>query len=70
MLHTISYFDNSTSNKRNPDPTAWIGFGQRTIDEMANGWTDLVYIDEADFQKAVAEGRAPGTSSARSTNDN
>jgi hypothetical protein len=68
MLHTVAYYDNSTANKRNPDPTAWVGFGQRTIDEMANGWTDFIYIDDADFQKAVAEGRAPGTSPAISTN--
>jgi hypothetical protein len=68
ILHTISYYDNSASNKRNPDPTAWVGFGQRTIDEMANGWTDFIYIDEADFQKAVAAGHAPGTSPAMSNN--
>ena len=69
MLHMISYYDNSAANKRNPDPTAWVGFGQRTIDEMANGWTDFVYIDEADYQKEVAAGHAPGTS-PRSTNNN
>jgi mono/diheme cytochrome c family protein len=69
MLHTISYYNNSVSNKRNPDPTAWVGFGQRTIDEMANGWTDFIYIDDADFQKAVAEGRALGTSPVTSNNN-
>ncbi len=69
MLHTVAYFNNSVSNKKNPDPSAWVGFGQRTIDEMANGWTDFVYIDEADFQKAVSEGRAPGTSALTSNNN-
>jgi mono/diheme cytochrome c family protein len=69
MLHTIAYFNNSLSNKKNPDPSAWVGFGQRTIDEMSNGWTDFVYIDEADFQKAVSEGRAPGTSPRMSNNN-
>lgn len=69
MLHTISYFNNSVSNKKNPDPTAWVGFGQRTIDEMANGWTDFVYIDEEDFQKAVVAGHAPGTSPVSSNNN-
>lgn len=68
-LHTVSYFNNSLSNKRNPDPTAWVGFGQRTIDEMANGWTDFVYIDEADFQKAALEGRAPGSRPLTSNNN-
>jgi hypothetical protein len=68
VLHTVSYYNNSASNKRNPDPTAWVSFGQRTIDEMANGWTDFVYIDDEDFKKAVAEGRAPGTS-PRTSND-
>jgi hypothetical protein len=70
VLHTVSYFNNAESNKRNPDPSAWVGFGQRTIDEMANGWTDFVYIDDEDFRKAVAEGHAPGTSPVVSTNNN
>ena len=69
LLHTVSYYDNSPGNKRNPDPTAWVGFGQRTIDEMANGWTDFIYIDETDFRTAVAEGRAPGTSPVMSNNN-
>jgi hypothetical protein len=70
VLHTVSYFDNSAANKRNPDPSAWVGFGQRTIDEMANGWTDFVYIDDTDFKAAVAAGDAPGTSAALSTSNN
>jgi hypothetical protein len=55
VLHTVSYFDNTAGNKYNPDPSAWVGFGQRTIDDMANGWTDFFYITEEDYREAVAK---------------
>jgi hypothetical protein len=55
LLHTITYYDNSAANKYNPDPTAWVGFGQRTIDEMANGWTDFIYISDEEYREAVGQ---------------
>ena len=44
ILHVITWHDNSTANKANPDPKNWVGDGQRTIDEMGFawiGWYDL-----------------------------
>jgi hypothetical protein len=34
VLHAIATFDNTAANRRNPDPNQWVGFGNRTIDEM------------------------------------
>jgi mono/diheme cytochrome c family protein len=54
MLHMTAYHDNSPGNKENPDPTAFIGWGDRTVDEMNIGWLDFYYISDqeyADLQK-------------------
>ena len=44
ILHTVSWHDNTANNKHNPDPTAWIGWGSRTMDEMGHGWTDIAFL--------------------------
>ena len=38
--------DNSPANKLNPDPTAVVTWGERTVDEMAIGWLDYYYMTE------------------------
>ena len=44
ILHTTSWHDNTANNRHNPDPTAWIGWGSRTMDEMGHGWTDIAFL--------------------------
>jgi hypothetical protein len=58
ILHTISWHDNTANNKHNPDPTAWIGWGSRTMDEMGHGWTDIAFLSEAQYQEELAKRRA------------
>jgi len=41
VLHSIAYHDNSAGNKENPDPTAFVGWGDRTVDEMNIRWLDF-----------------------------
>ena len=50
--------DNTEANPNNPDPRQWVGWGDRTIDEMAHAWVDLTYLDQSDFDRLVAERRA------------
>ncbi len=57
VLHFISWHDN-TSAKGNPDVNNWIGFGQRTIDEMSHAWVTYFTLSEEEFNKAVAERNA------------
>ncbi|MCH8333880.1 cytochrome c [Candidatus Sumerlaeota bacterium] len=45
-LHMVAYHDNSPNIAYNPDPSALVRWGQQTTDEMAIGWTDIVYLDE------------------------
>jgi hypothetical protein len=55
VLHMIGVHDNTAANRRNPDPAMWAGFGERSVDDMVQVWLNLVYLDDAEFQKAVSE---------------
>jgi len=58
MLHVISWHNNTTSNKYNPDPRNWVGFGQRSIDDMAFAWVNYVWLTDDDFKAQVEERKA------------
>ncbi|HEX7798183.1 MAG TPA: hypothetical protein VF456_27655 [Vicinamibacterales bacterium] len=49
VLHVTAYHDNSASNKLNPDPTAFVAWGERTVDEMNIGWMDFFYLTDEEF---------------------
>ena len=55
VMHVTAYHDNSTANRVNPDPTAAVGWGQRTIDEMNIGWLDYFHISEEEYAALQAE---------------
>jgi hypothetical protein len=57
VLHQTSWHDNSSANKNNPDPTNWVGGGERTVDEMSIAHIDFIYLTEEDYQAAVRERR-------------
>ena len=53
VLHQTSWHDNSAANKRNPDPTNWVGSGDRTIDEMSIGHIDFIYLTDEEYQQEL-----------------
>jgi hypothetical protein len=53
LIHITTWHDNTDNNKFNPNPKNWVGYGQRTIDEMSFAWVSLYYLDEADYQQRV-----------------
>jgi hypothetical protein len=55
VLHLIGVHDNTSANRRNPDPSMWVGFGERSVDDMLQVWLDIVYLDDAEFQRLVEE---------------
>jgi hypothetical protein len=55
ILHVISWHDNSAGNRYNPDPTNWVGFGQRTIDDMSFAWITMYSLTPEEYQQAVKE---------------
>jgi hypothetical protein len=58
VLHLISWYNNTASNRLNNDPNNWIGYGQRSIDDMAMAWMTYVNLTEDEFRQAVAERKA------------
>jgi len=55
MLHVISWYDNTSANKYNPDPRNPAGFGNRSIDEMGFSWINSHSLTEDEFKRQVAE---------------
>jgi len=50
-----AWHDNTERNPNNPDPEQWVGWGDRTVDEMAHAWVDVTYLEQDDFDALVAE---------------
>ena len=50
------YFDNSTKNKFNPDPTKSVRWGEPTYDEMLIGWIDYT-VDNKSLKPATASNK-------------
>jgi hypothetical protein len=55
IIHVSAWYDNTKANKSNPDPEQWVGFGDRTVDEMAHAWMNVVYLTDAEYQERVAK---------------
>ena len=58
MIVITAWHDNTAANKNNPDPRQWVGYGDRTIDEMAHAWVDVTYITQEDYDKEIAKRKA------------
>ena len=54
-----AWHDNTEANPNNPDHRQWVGYGDRTVDEMAHAWVDVTYLEQEEFERQVAarEGR-------------
>jgi hypothetical protein len=58
ILRVTSWHDNTASNRANPDPNQWVGWGDRTVDEMAHAWVNLTYFTDEQFEAEVAKRKA------------
>jgi len=61
IIHVTSWHDNSTANRNNPDPRNWVGFGNRTTDDMARHWLTFYYMSDEEFKAELAERNAKRT---------
>ena len=50
-----SVFDNSAENPLNPDPTQWVVFGRRGVDEMSHMWVGITDLEQEEYERRVAE---------------
>ncbi|MBI1874326.1 MAG: cytochrome c [Acidobacteria bacterium] len=64
ILHFLAWYDNTAGNRSNPDPDQWVGWGDRTVDEMGHAWLNITYLNDEDFKAEQAKRVA-----ATTTND-
>jgi len=60
MIVTRAWHDNTSDNPHNPDPNQWVGWGDRTVDEMAHNWVDVTYLAQEEYEAIIAERSAAG----------
>ena len=60
IMHTITWHDNSAKNPANPDPRNWVGFGNRTSDDMSRAWLNFYFMSDDEFKAEVAARRNTG----------
>ena len=63
IIRVTAWYDNTRANPNNPDPDQWVGYGDRTVDEMAHAWMNVVYLSDDEY-KALVEKRKNRTASA------
>ena len=55
VIKLTAWHDNSAGNRANPDPTQWVGWGQRSYDDMYHAHVNVVYLTDEDYEQLVAE---------------
>ena len=55
IIKVSAWYDNTKANRSNPDPEQWVGYGDRTVDEMAHAWMNVVYLSDAEYAERVAK---------------
>jgi len=58
VIQVSAFYDNTKANKSNPDPEQWVGYGDRTVDEMAHAWMNVVYLNDSEYLALVAARKA------------
>ena len=55
ILHVIGWHNNTASNRYNPDPKNWVGFGNRSIDDMSFAWMSFFHMPEDEYERKLEE---------------
>jgi hypothetical protein len=67
IIHVRAWHDNTAANPNNPDPNQWVGWGDRTVDEMAHAWVNVTYISDEDYNAWAAKHKPTRQASAERT---
>jgi hypothetical protein len=65
IIHVTAWHDNTAANPANPDPNQWVGWGDRTVDEMAHAWVNVTYISDEDYKQWAAKHKPARTENRR-----
>ena len=61
IMKITAWHDNTAANPANPDPNVWVGYGDRTVDEMAHAWVNVTYMGDEDYKAEVEARKAKET---------
>jgi hypothetical protein len=64
VLRFTAWHDNTKNNPNNPDPDQWVGWGDRTVDEMAHAWVNITYFTDEEFEAETERRKAASTTTA------
>jgi hypothetical protein len=59
MIKVTTWHDNTTANSNNPDADQWVGYGHRTVDEMAHAWVNLSYLTDEEYSAWASKHKPP-----------
>ena len=54
VLRVTAWYDNTTANRNNPDPNEWVGYGDRTIEEMGHAWVNITSLSDQEYSDWTA----------------
>lgn len=61
VIQVSAWYDNTKNNPNNPDPDQWVGYGDRTVDEMAHAWMNVVYLSDDEYKSWLDAKKARAT---------
>jgi len=61
VLVITAYYDNTSAHKSNPDPNQWVGYGDRTVDEMGHAWVNVTNISDKEYADWAAKHKNANT---------
>jgi hypothetical protein len=65
VMKITAWHDNTAANPSNPDPNVWVGWGDRTVDEMGHAWVNVTYLTDQEYLEEVEARRARLNSGTR-----
>jgi mono/diheme cytochrome c family protein len=65
IIQVSAWYDNTAANKDNPDPDQWVGYGDRTVDEMAHAWMNVVYYTDEEMKQILDARKAKAATMER-----
>ena len=61
VIKLTAWHDNTAANPANPDPEQWVGWGQRSYDDMYHAHVNVTYLTDEDYEQVAAERAARRT---------
>jgi hypothetical protein len=61
VIRITAWHDNTPAKASNPDPNQWVGWGDRTVDEMAHAWVNVTYMGQQDYEAELARRKSAAT---------